>query len=381
MQSSKQIAKGGYSVVILHKNNKVKKKISMKFIQTALTEYFITEVCDHPNIIKINKVKCCECNESILLYMKKYKHCLNNRIKNLKFAHKIKILYCIVSAVEYLHNRGFIHGDIKLSNILIDNHKNAILIDFGLAQPISNEPFHSCLQTPYYTAPEIKFGNKYLNLTPKIDIWTIGMCALYMLNDNIIKNHRMKDFHTKWEHYYNFPSSYKRCDPPHIEYIRQLLHLPNNNTKNAIEKILSDNNENNFTEMKKSSAFDDLIEFVDGCTKVNANERFDATQAMASIRKCMHKVLMGTTNNIPLFYKESIYCANIFKECVPNNKKPARENIVKTLLLYSDDEKKCDEIALLLRDKSSDLSIKSIDYVNELIEFISNISKKIKESI
>lgn len=40
-------------------------------------------------------------------------------------------LYQILSAVEYCHNKGIIHFDIKPQNILIDKLGNLKLIDFG----------------------------------------------------------------------------------------------------------------------------------------------------------------------------------------------------------------------------------------------------------
>ena len=48
-----------------------------------------------------------------------------------------KFLNGIMSAVEALHRHGFIHRDIKPDNILSRNDGTPVLIDFGLAAPIS----------------------------------------------------------------------------------------------------------------------------------------------------------------------------------------------------------------------------------------------------
>ena len=42
----------------------------------------------------------------------------------------------IVKALGYLHERGFMHRDLKLENIMMDEDGYLKLIDFGLAKSI-----------------------------------------------------------------------------------------------------------------------------------------------------------------------------------------------------------------------------------------------------
>ena len=44
----------------------------------------------------------------------------------------------IASALHYTHMKGFLHRDITSSNIMLDQHDNAKLIDFGLSQVSAN---------------------------------------------------------------------------------------------------------------------------------------------------------------------------------------------------------------------------------------------------
>ena len=46
----------------------------------------------------------------------------------------------ILEAIEYVHNNGFTHRDIKPGNILVDiGQRNIKLADFGLAAPLSGK--------------------------------------------------------------------------------------------------------------------------------------------------------------------------------------------------------------------------------------------------
>ena len=45
----------------------------------------------------------------------------------------IKFLHQIMSGVEYLHNLGICHRDLKPENLLMDDHNNIKIVDFGLS--------------------------------------------------------------------------------------------------------------------------------------------------------------------------------------------------------------------------------------------------------
>lgn len=44
-----------------------------------------------------------------------------------------RILKQLLEVLEYLHDEGITHRDIKLENILLDNDNNIKLIDFGFS--------------------------------------------------------------------------------------------------------------------------------------------------------------------------------------------------------------------------------------------------------
>jgi len=104
----------------------------------------------------------------------------------------VKFLEQIMSAVEELHRHGFIHRDIKPSNILSRDDGSPVLVDFGLAAPISREQRNKeelsidagkrvGVGTPGYSAPE-QFTSG--DATEASDIHALGMLINECFNGN-----------------------------------------------------------------------------------------------------------------------------------------------------------------------------------------------------
>ena len=49
----------------------------------------------------------------------------------------------VISSLEYIHQRGYAHGDIKGANLMLRNDKESFLVDYGLAYRFMRDNIHS----------------------------------------------------------------------------------------------------------------------------------------------------------------------------------------------------------------------------------------------
>lgn len=89
------------------------------------------------------------------------------------FSQKIDYFIQLCQAIGVLHSLGFVHCDIKPSNIFITNEQ-VKLLDFGLAKPtkFSQNQKNSTAGTPAYMSPEQFHGAKIAETT---DFYSLGV--------------------------------------------------------------------------------------------------------------------------------------------------------------------------------------------------------------
>jgi serine/threonine protein kinase len=80
---------------------------------------------------------------------------LNQRSKKFTERQSQFMCACIILALEYLHNNGVIHRDIRPENILIDGKGYCKIADFGLARIWQPNNSSDTSGTPGYAAPEV----------------------------------------------------------------------------------------------------------------------------------------------------------------------------------------------------------------------------------
>ena len=96
--------------------------------------------------------------------------------------HRIRnIASQILAGVGAIHRAGFVHGDMKSDNVLVDARDHVTIIDFGLARASGAEHVAEdgmISGTPEYMAPEVIGGQP---LTPASEIYAVGTIVYEML--------------------------------------------------------------------------------------------------------------------------------------------------------------------------------------------------------
>jgi hypothetical protein len=131
----------------------------------------------HPNIVKIFAVG--KEDDSVFFAMDFLPHGLADRLEvmsTLPESMLVRMGIDVASALGFAHREGVIHRDIKVDNILFDDHGNAIVADFGIARALTNyvdqTGTNMVVGTPQYFSPEQARG---LSLDGRADIYSLGV--------------------------------------------------------------------------------------------------------------------------------------------------------------------------------------------------------------
>jgi peptide/nickel transport system substrate-binding protein len=93
-----------------------------------------------------------------------------------------QIISQVGGALDFAHTRGFVHRDVKPSNVLLDESGNCMLMDFGIAKIIEGSKEFTrtggILGTPVYMSPEQGSGQK---VDHKTDIYSLGIILYEMM--------------------------------------------------------------------------------------------------------------------------------------------------------------------------------------------------------
>jgi WD40 repeat protein len=228
-----EIARGGMGVVYRARQVSLNRPVALKLILTgqlatpALKQRFHTEAeaaarLDHPNIVPIYEIG--ELDQQPYLVMKliagptvaglfagrevrkagakatcdavspagavaqdESEVFQKSEIRN-RQSRGARLISKIARAVHYAHQRGILHRDLKPTNILLDEHGEPHVTDFGLAKLADDDTgltaTTAVLGTPAYMSPEQASGQSKA-LTTATDIYSLGAILYELLTGQL----------------------------------------------------------------------------------------------------------------------------------------------------------------------------------------------------
>ena len=144
------------------------------------TEYKVDRQLDHPYIRKCHKIirrrKMLRTNE-ILLSMELFKGQSLEDAPSLSLGDLLLVFRMVATGLNAMHQKGFVHCDIKPNNILISKEGNIKIIDLGQSCKLGT--IKKRIQgTPDYIAPE-QVHRKHLS--HRTDIFNLGATMYWAL--------------------------------------------------------------------------------------------------------------------------------------------------------------------------------------------------------
>src|SRR4051812_30492582 len=169
--------------------------VADKSLKRFMREIDVAAALDHPNIVRF--VKSGTHNGAVYLVTEFVEGSDAAKLADaqggrLPFRDAIQIIAQALDALAYAHERGYIHRDIKESNILVSGatpNLTAKLTDFGLARSFTATGMSGITMagdlagTFAYMPPEQI--RDFRNVQPTADLYAIGMTAYSLLSGDI----------------------------------------------------------------------------------------------------------------------------------------------------------------------------------------------------
>lgn len=103
-----------------------------------------------------------------------------NEYKTINNSTKMIILYGIAKGMKEIHQENIIHGNLKPSNILLDENNYPLISDIGYKKDCSYQD-NVDKDDFLYSAPEIVLSNGEIDYCKKSDVFSFGMLIYYIL--------------------------------------------------------------------------------------------------------------------------------------------------------------------------------------------------------
>jgi YVTN family beta-propeller protein len=212
------------SVVYLAEDLRLRRKVALKLLAPRLAEdeafrkRFLVESelaasLDHPSVVPIYAAG--EAGDGLFISMRYVEGSdLKELLRNGPLAPERTVAVCaqVAEALDFAHERGLVHRDVKPSNVLLDGRGHVYLADFGLTKRLA-EPGaveSGLFGTIDYVAPEQIRGEE---VDGRADVYSLG-CLLYECQVGEPPFRRSTDAAALFAHLEEEPAA-----PPGLEHV------------------------------------------------------------------------------------------------------------------------------------------------------------------
>jgi serine/threonine protein kinase len=185
------IARGGMGTVYRGEDLSLKRVVAIKVLPTKfnsdpeLVERFLREAqaaagLDHPNIVPIYTVGT---DQGINFFVMKLiqGETLTKLVRNrsLNAGSALHVVTQICDGLDAIHRLGYVHRDIKSSNVMVDGAGRVTLLDFGVLRQAEGSGAGGLTKTglvmgtPHYIAPEQARDSKLVD--HRSDLYSLGV--------------------------------------------------------------------------------------------------------------------------------------------------------------------------------------------------------------
>ena len=207
------LARGGTAEVYIGTHTTLQREVAIKVLHTNYDDHphalerfqreaMVVGKLRHPNIVQVFDFDTTADSHPYLVmeYIKgpsllKYLNSIHGKGQHLEFHHVLRLMNALTSALQYAHDSGVVHRDIKPGNILLTSRSSdvvlgkplpadfePILTDFGLVRFIDSTQHTTgsgqIAGTPAYMSPEQARGD----LTDgRTDIYSLGIVLYEIL--------------------------------------------------------------------------------------------------------------------------------------------------------------------------------------------------------
>lgn len=182
------LGRGGMSLVYLAHEVELNRFVALKVLPLELAlgtesaerfkrEAKIAASLDHPHIVPIHQIGS---RSTFLWFTMKFVrgHSLAELIADrgpLDLVECLRFVEQVASALQYAHDRGVVHRDVKAANVMIDENGWAVVCDFGVAKAFGSVQLTQTggtMGTPSHMSPEQLYGQP---LTGRSDQYSLAI--------------------------------------------------------------------------------------------------------------------------------------------------------------------------------------------------------------